>query len=149
MAQGDERGGMDGQEGRTMRGCDDVLGVIPDENAQVHGKLLYSHTTSTTCRGFTRIYADFLSSIAIRRLRSRASGLLGNLLGIDGIEIKAVRNIVPTRVWAARQRIVSQGQAEPASYSEDESDFENLCKRDDIDLASLGSHSPMRVPEIA
>ncbi len=47
----------------------------------------------------------------------RGLALLGNLLSIDGVEIKAICDIVPTRVEAARQRVVAAGRAKPAGYS--------------------------------
>ena len=79
----------------------------------------------------------------------RGSALLGNLLSIDGVEIKAICDIVPTRVEAAQQRVVATGQAEPAGYSKNETDFENLCRRDDIDLVYIATpwdwHVPMAV----
>ena len=40
----------------------------------------------------------------------RGSGLLGNLLGIDGVEIKAICDIVAARVKAAQQRVVAKGR---------------------------------------
>ena len=44
---------------------------------------------------------------------------------------------------------VARGQAEPAGYAKSETDFENLCKRDDIDLVYIATpwdwHVPMAV----
>lgn len=69
----------------------------------------------------------------------RGSGLLGNLLSIDGVVIKAVCDVVPGRVKAAQQRVVAQGFAEPAAYSRSETDFERLCQREDIDLVYIAT----------
>jgi predicted dehydrogenase len=69
----------------------------------------------------------------------RGSGLLGNLLDIEGVEIKAVCDIVPTRVEAAQQQVVAKGQPEPAGYAKNETDYENLCQRDDIDLVYIAT----------
>jgi predicted dehydrogenase len=80
---------------------------------------------------------------------ARGSGLLGNLLSIEGVEIKAICDIVPERVQAAQQRVLARQQAEPVGYAKHETDFENLCARDDIDLVYIATpwewHVPMAV----
>jgi predicted dehydrogenase len=79
----------------------------------------------------------------------RGSSLLGNLLDLDRVEIKAVCDIVPNRVRQTQQRVVSQAKPEPAGYAKDETDFENLCRRDDLDLVYIATpwnwHVPMAV----
>ncbi len=69
----------------------------------------------------------------------RGSSLLNNLLDIDGVEIKAVCDTVLERVKSAQRRVAAKGQAEPAGYSKDESDFENLCQRTDLDLVYIAT----------
>ena len=79
----------------------------------------------------------------------RGTSLLGNLLDIEGVEIKAVCDVVPDRVKSAQQRVVAKGQPEPAGYSKSETDFEELCQRDDLDLVYIATpwdwHVPMAV----
>lgn len=79
----------------------------------------------------------------------RGLSLLGNLLDIDHVEIKAVCDVVPDRVRRAQQRVLAKGQAEPAGYAGPETDFENLCRRDDVDLVYIATpwdwHVPMAV----
>ena len=70
---------------------------------------------------------------------SRGSGLLDNLLNIEGVAIKAVCDLVPERVKGIQQRIVAKGQPEPAGYSKNETDFENLCRREDIDVVYIAT----------
>ena len=80
---------------------------------------------------------------------SRGGGLLNNLLAIEGVEIKAVCDVVPARVKGAQERLLAQGRPEPAGYSRNETDFENLCRRDDLDLVYIATpwdwHVPMAV----
>jgi len=80
---------------------------------------------------------------------ARGSALLGNLLDLDGVEIKAVCDLVPERVKGGQQRVVAKGQAEPAGYAKGETDFEHLCQRDDLDLVYIATpwdwHVPMAV----
>ena len=70
---------------------------------------------------------------------SRGSSLLGNLLDIDGVEIKAVCDVVPDRVKSAQQRLLAKGQSEPAGYAKGETAFEELCRRDDLDLVYIAT----------
>lgn len=70
---------------------------------------------------------------------SRGSSLLGNLLDVDGVEIKAVCDLVPDRVKSAQQRVVAKRQPEPAGYVKGETAFEALCRRDDLDLVYIAT----------
>ena len=79
----------------------------------------------------------------------RGSGLLGNLLDIEKVEIRAVCDVVGARVAQSQRRVVEKGQAEPAGFAKGETDFENLCKRDDVDVVYIATpwewHTPMAV----
>ena len=79
----------------------------------------------------------------------RGSSLLGNLLDIDQVEIKAVCDLVPDRVKRAQQQVVDKGQPEPAGYTKRETDYEQLCRREDLDLVYIATpwdwHVPMAV----
>jgi hypothetical protein len=70
---------------------------------------------------------------------NRGSSLLGNLLDIERVEIRAVGDVAPERVKQAQQRVVAKGQPEPAGYARNETDFERLCQRDDIDLVYIAT----------
>ena len=80
----------------------------------------------------------------------RGMSLLRNLLEIDGVAVTAVCDLVPQRVAAAQARVVEKkGQPAPAGFSAGETDFENLCRRDDVDLVYVVTpwewHTPMAV----
>ncbi len=70
---------------------------------------------------------------------NRGSSLLDNLLNIQGVEIRAVCDVVPERVKRARQRVTEKGQPEPAAYVKSETVFEELCRRDDLDLIYIAT----------
>jgi predicted dehydrogenase len=70
---------------------------------------------------------------------SRGASLLGNLLDLEGVELKAVCDVVPDRVRAAQQRVVAKGRSEPAGYAQGETAFEALCRRDDLDLVYIAT----------
>ncbi|MBN2506270.1 MAG: Gfo/Idh/MocA family oxidoreductase [Verrucomicrobia bacterium] len=79
----------------------------------------------------------------------RGSSLLGNLLEIENVEIKAVCDLVPERVQRAQRRVVAREQPEPVGYADGERNYENLCRRDDVDVVYIATpwdcHVPMAV----
>lgn len=79
----------------------------------------------------------------------RGSSLLRDLLAIEGVQLQAICDIVPEKVARAQATVVKAGQAEPTGYSKGDHDFENLAKRDDLDLIYIATpwdwHVPMAV----
>jgi predicted dehydrogenase len=79
----------------------------------------------------------------------RGTALLGELLAIEGAAITAVCDIVPQRTAAARAHVAAKGRPAPVGFSKNEHDFENLCKRDDVDLVYIATpwewHTTMAV----
>jgi hypothetical protein len=79
----------------------------------------------------------------------RGRSLLHDLLGVPGVEVKAVCDIVPEKVQRAQAAVVKAGQKEPAGYTKGDHDFENLVKRGDLDLVYVATpwrwHVPMAV----
>jgi predicted dehydrogenase len=79
----------------------------------------------------------------------RGTGVMANFLGCEGVEVKAVCDIVASKAENAANRVEKAGQPKPAMYTKNETDFENLCKRDDIDLIFIATpwdwHVPMAV----
>lgn len=84
--------------------------------------------------------------IGLVGMGARGNGLLGNLLSIEGVEVTAVCDVVPDRVEAAQRRIRERQQTVPAGYSRDETDFENLCAREDVDLVYVVTPWDWHVP---
>jgi predicted dehydrogenase len=82
-------------------------------------------------------------------LGERGSFLLANLLAIDHVRAAALCDIVQERALRAQQVVEKHGQPAPALYGAGERDYENLCRRDDIDLVVIATpwrwHSPMAV----
>jgi predicted dehydrogenase len=79
----------------------------------------------------------------------RGGSLLHDLLGIPGVTINAVCDLVKDRVESAQAKVEKAGQKRPAGYSAGETDFENLVKRDDLDVVYIPTpwkwHVPMAV----
>jgi len=79
----------------------------------------------------------------------RGQSLLHDLVGIEKVQIKAVCDIVPEKVERAKGRVTQAGGAPPEGYTKDEHDFENLCRRGDLDIVYIATpwnwHVPMAV----
>ena len=57
-----------------------------------------------------------------------------NLLGIDGVELRAVCDIVPEKTERAQRLAKEAGKPEPKSFTKGPRDFERLCSEEDLDL---------------
>jgi predicted dehydrogenase len=79
----------------------------------------------------------------------RGMGLLHDILGIEGVEVKAVCDIVPEKVARAQAAVTKAGQKSPDGYAKGERHFEELCRRGDLDLVYVATpwswHVPMAV----
>ena len=77
---------------------------------------------------------------------ARGTSMLDEFLGVDGVEITAVCDIVKDKVAAAQRIIEKAGQKTPAGYTNGDHDFENLCKRDDLDFIYIATPWDWHVP---
>ena len=57
-----------------------------------------------------------------------------NYLNIEGVEVKAICDIVPEKVARAQKWVVAAGQPEPMGYSKGPRDFERMCATEELDL---------------
>jgi predicted dehydrogenase len=87
--------------------------------------------------------------MAIIGVGARGQAHVSNLMALDSVDITAVCDVVPAKVAAVQEHLKKAGRQEPAGYSKGERDFENLCRRDDIDLVYIATpwewHVPMAV----
>jgi predicted dehydrogenase len=79
----------------------------------------------------------------------RGSVLVSNFLATGFVDITAICDVVPSKVEAGKAAVTKAGQKEPAGYSGGDHDYENLLRRDDVDLAIIATpwdwHVPMAV----
>ena len=70
-----------------------------------------------------------------------------NLMRIQGVEIKALCDIVGSKVKRWQKEFEKSGKQQPEGYSRGEHDFKRMCQRDDIDLVYAATpwrwHAPM------
>jgi predicted dehydrogenase len=88
-----------------------------------------------------------LVRVGIIGVGGRGSSLLDDLLGVPGVRVSAICDVVRQKVVRAQKRCMEKGQPEPTGYWRNEKDFENLCRRDDLDLILIATpwelHTPM------
>src|SRR5258708_20416247 len=77
---------------------------------------------------------------------ARGSEHVRILLAIENVELRAVCDIVPEFTAKAQKRARDAGAREPEAYTKGERDFENLCKRDDLDLILIATPWDWHVP---
>ena len=95
----------------------------------------------------------FFRAAPIERVRIGFVGIGGqgsvhveNLLAIEGVELKAVGDIVPERVAWAQGKTVEAGQPNPTGYSRGPRDFERMCAEEDLDLVYNATPWEWHVP---
>ena len=74
------------------------------------------------------------------------SNHLKNLLQLEGVDIKAVCDIVEEQVTKAQDAVEAAGQPRPAGYSRGERDFERMCAEEDLDLVYTATPHKWHVP---
>jgi predicted dehydrogenase len=57
-----------------------------------------------------------------------------NFLRIEGVEIRAVCDIVPAKVARVQQQVVAAGHAPPVAYDRGPADYVRMCEEADLDL---------------
>ena len=85
--------------------------------------------------------------IAIVGTGLRGRSMLNEWLGVDNVRITALCDIVPDKVEQARYMMRRAGHDyEPAVFTSGERAFEELCRRDDIDIVYTATPWEWHVP---
>ncbi len=71
---------------------------------------------------------------------------LKNLLDLEGVELRAVCDIVPEKTERARKLAAAAGKREPKAYTRGPRDFERLCAEEDLDLVYTATPWEFHVP---
>jgi predicted dehydrogenase len=69
-----------------------------------------------------------------------------NLLTLEGVEIRALCDIVPEKVSTWQQKIRELGRPEPTAYTRGPHDFERLCAEEELDLVFTATPWEWHVP---
>jgi hypothetical protein len=84
--------------------------------------------------------------IGVVGIGGRGSHLMNLFLEQEGVEVRAVCDIIEGRVARAQRRVEDAGQPKPAGYSRGETDFKRLCGREDLDLVVTATPWRWHVP---
>jgi predicted dehydrogenase len=78
----------------------------------------------------------------------RGTSLLRDLLSVDGVDVKAICDLVPEKVEHAQKAVTDAGQPKPTGFTKGELDFKNLNQLD-LDIVYIATpwnwHVPMAV----
>ena len=87
--------------------------------------------------------------LAVIGCGGRGQGVLGDFMGVDGVDVTAICDIVPDRLKATQNRLAKAGRPRAAEYGRTETDYKKLCERDDVDFIYIATpwkwHVPMAV----
>ncbi len=77
----------------------------------------------------------------------RGTGMLSNFLAIPHVQVNAICDSAKDHATRAQQMVEKSSGKSPDIYTNGEHDFENLCKRDDLDFIYVATpwdwHAPM------
>jgi predicted dehydrogenase len=71
---------------------------------------------------------------------------VSNFLRIEGVEIRAVCDIVPAKVARVQQRVVAAGFPEPRAYDRGPADYIRMCEEEDLDLVFTSTPWDLHAP---
>ena len=75
----------------------------------------------------------------------RGTSLLGDLLAVENVDVKAICDLVPEKVVHAQKMVTDAGQPQPAAFTKGEGDFENLTKLE-LDIVYIATPWNWHVP---
>jgi predicted dehydrogenase len=83
----------------------------------------------------------------------RGRSVLNELLGIEGVKIVALSDVVPDKANRAAKMVTDKGHQAPALYTSGDHAFEQLVARDDIDFVYTATpwewHTPVMLAALA
>jgi hypothetical protein len=69
-----------------------------------------------------------------------------NFLTLEGVDVKAICDIVPEKVRASQDKVVAAGQPRPAGYDQGPRDFERMIAEQELDLVFTATPWEWHVP---
>ncbi|MES9506265.1 Gfo/Idh/MocA family oxidoreductase [Streptomyces sp. NPDC000609] len=77
--------------------------------------------------------------VGIVGLGNRGGSMIDLFLAVSGVQVVAVCDPVKDKAQRAAAKVTAAGQPAPAVYTHGEDDYENLCKRGDIDFVYVAT----------
>jgi predicted dehydrogenase len=117
------------------------LGAMTGLGAIITGVGLEGCAVTGTARNLGPARSELFAAPPIDLVRIGFVGVGGmgsvhvkNLLKIEGVEMRAICDIVEEKVIRAQKWVEEAGQPKPAGYSRGEYDFVRMCEEEDLDL---------------
>jgi len=76
----------------------------------------------------------------------QGSSHVQNFLNIEGVQIKAICDIIEEKVTRMQKWVVDAGQPKPTGYSRGEFDFKRMCQEEELDLVFTATPWEWHVP---
>ncbi|HEU5321011.1 MAG TPA: Gfo/Idh/MocA family oxidoreductase, partial [Methylomirabilota bacterium] len=77
----------------------------------------------------------------------QGSSHVANFLGIEGVEVRAICDLVPAKVERMQRLVADAGRPEPRGYSRGPEDFRRMCQEEELDLVFTATpwewHAPV------
>jgi F0F1-type ATP synthase membrane subunit c/vacuolar-type H+-ATPase subunit K len=87
--------------------------------------------------------------VGIIGVGGRGTGMLANFLGVEHVQVNAICDLVKEKAAHAQELVEKAGGKRPTLYTANDHDYENLCKRDDLDFIYIATpwdwHAPMAI----
>lgn len=157
---------MDRKSGNISRRDFVVGATVGSAGFAIANRVVNSSLLAATADTQTMVGVPFEGRERVRLgiigVGGRGTSLLRDLLAVDGVEVKAICDLVPTKVEHAQKMVSDAGQAKPAGFSKGELDFKNLNQLDldivyiatpwewhvrmAVDAMKNGKHAAVEVP---
>jgi predicted dehydrogenase len=134
-------------KGAALAGAAMATGLTPQQAAASEGEPASLATAADRMLGVPFEKRD-VARIAIVGTGLRGRSVLNEWLGVDGVRITALCDLVPEKATRALEMVRKAGKQEqmPALYTNGERDFERLVQRDDVDLVYTATPWEWHVP---
>jgi hypothetical protein len=119
--------------------------IIGTGRANSQGLFSESHPQEFNMHGYAAPKLDKVR-VGFIGVGSRGSGTVKRMARVEGVEIKALCDIVPSRVNDVINSIKEYGHS-PESFTQNEEDWKRLCDRDDIDLVIISTPWSLHTPQ--
>ncbi|MFI6060036.1 Gfo/Idh/MocA family protein [Streptomyces sp. NPDC051286] len=102
-----------------------------------------AQTATPKRQGATMVGVPFEGRSTVRvglvGLGNRGGSMIDLYLAVPGVQVVAVCDPVKEKAQQAAAKVTAAGQPAPAVYTNGEDDYENLCKRGDIDFVYVAT----------
>ncbi|MFJ1616936.1 Gfo/Idh/MocA family protein [Streptomyces sp. NPDC088251] len=114
---------------------------VPDPQAAATEQMDQAAAPKRQGRTMVGVPFDRRSTVRVGMvgLGNRGGSMIDLFLAVSGVQVVAVCDPVRAKAERAAAKVTAAGQPSPAVYTNGEDDYENLCKRGDIDFVYVAT----------